>query len=64
MQYLKIKLKNERLTSVLLLRAGDLNVREVPEVTEPVLVTVSAGLAGRKAQKKVSSDGKKKKIMM
>jgi len=31
---------------VLLLRAGELNVREEPEVTEPVLVTVSAGLAG------------------
>jgi hypothetical protein len=35
---------------VLLLRAGELNVREEPEVTEPVLVTVSAGLADREAK--------------
>ena len=35
---------------MLLLRAGDLNEREVPEVTEPVLVTVSAGLADHDAK--------------
>ena len=44
--------KNRRLTLVLLLRADDLNDREVPDVTEPVLVTVSEGLADREAQKK------------
>jgi hypothetical protein len=43
---------------VLLLRAGELNVREVPEVTEPVLVTESEGLADREA-KAVSSEGTK-----
>jgi hypothetical protein len=42
--------ENQRLTLVLLLRAGELNVREVPEVTEPVFVTVSAGLADREAK--------------
>jgi hypothetical protein len=45
---------------VLLLRAGELNEREVPEVTEPVLVTLSAGLADREGKEKaVSSEGKK-----
>jgi hypothetical protein len=40
----------QRLTLVLLLRAGELNFKEVPEVTVPVLVTVSAGLANREAK--------------
>jgi hypothetical protein len=54
MQYLK---KIQRLTLVLLLREGELNVREVPEVTEPVLVTESEGLADREA-KAMSSEGR------
>jgi hypothetical protein len=44
--------KRKRLTLVLLLRAGELNVREVPVVTEPVLVTVSVGLADREVSGK------------
>ena len=43
------------LTLVLLLRAGELNDREVPDVTEPVLVTLSAGLADRERKEKVVS---------
>jgi len=47
---------------VLPLSAGDLNDREVPEVTEPVLVTVSAGLADREAQKKKGGELPREKI--
>lgn len=40
----------QTLTFVLLLRAGELNDREVPVVMEPVLVTESEGLADREAK--------------
>jgi hypothetical protein len=43
---------------VLLLRAGELNDKEVPAVTVPLLVTVSAGLAGY-VVKAVSFEGEK-----
>ena len=40
---------------MLLLRAGELNDREVPDVTEPVLATLSAGLADHERKEKVVS---------
>jgi hypothetical protein len=53
------KQKYQGLTSVLPLRAGELNVRLVPEVRELLLVIVSGALADREAKKKlVSSEGK------
>ena len=43
---------------MLLLRAGELNDKEVPAATVPLLVTVNAGLA-RYAVKAVSFEGGK-----
>ena len=47
---IKTKRENQRLTSVLPLMAGELNDREVPAATAPVLVTESAALANREAK--------------
>jgi len=48
---------------VLLLRAGELNFREVPDVTDSVLVTVRAGLADREAKSGELPRGKNNEVL-
>jgi hypothetical protein len=59
----KKKKENQRLTLVLLLKADDSNVREVPEVMVPLLVIASGVLADREA-KSDELPGKKKEEVL